>query len=139
VGSTAVPNVTNTGSAFGGGALNTALASDTTSVSTPPVPPHPYPPCPPRGFHGIAIENEFATQTDHINRLKWRVCENRSTTPVVEYLLYRNGKLIARIPGKSPHHYNDHNRRPHKKYVYELVAIGSNGLKSTPARTTVSR
>ena len=140
VGSTAAPSVINIGSAFGGGALNTALASDTTPVSTTPVPPPPSPPCPPcppRGFQGIAIKNKFATQTDHINRLKWRVGNESSTTHVVEYLLYRNDKLIARIPGKSPHHYNDHNRHPHKKYVYKLVAIGSNGLKSTPVTTTV--
>lgn len=141
VGSTAVPSVTNTGSAFGGGALNTALASDTTPVSTPPPPPPPpphFPPSTPRCFRGIAIENKFATQSDHINRLKWRAGKNRCSTDVVEYHLFRNGELIARIPGNSPHHYNDHNRHPHKKYVYKLVAIGSNGLKSTPAKTTVS-
>lgn len=142
VGSTAAPSVTNTASAFGGGALNTALASDTTPVSTtpipPPPPPPPFPPSPPRCFQGIAIKNKFATQTDHINRLTWKAGNKSSTTHVVEYLLYRNGKLIARIPGKSPHQYDDHNRRPHKKYVYKLVAIGSNDLKSTPVKTTVS-
>jgi uncharacterized repeat protein (TIGR01451 family) len=139
VGSTAAPSVTNTGSAFGGGALNTALASDTTPVSTPlPPPPPPSPPSPPRCFRGIAIENKFATQADYINRLKWKAGKNSSTTHVVSYLLYRNGKLIARIPAKSPHEYDDHNRHPHKKYVYKLVAIGSNDLRSNPVKTTVS-
>ncbi len=131
------PSVTNTGSAFGGGALNTALVSDITSVLTIPVPPPLSPPSPPIYFQGIALKNKFATQTDHINRLKWRAGHESSTTHVVEYLLYRNGKLIARIPAKSCHHYNDHNPHPHRKYVYKLIAIGSNGLKSKPVTTTV--
>jgi len=87
------------------------------------------PGAPPSHFTAHVIKNKFATQTDIIHKLRWRP----STDPtVVEYRIFRNGKLIAVIPAGKPSVYLDHNRRKHERDIYTLIAVNSSGIESAP-------
>jgi len=91
-------------------------------------------PVSPSHFAGKIIENKFATQTDIIHRLKWIPSSDPS---VVEYQLFRNGKLIAVIPASGPFIYLDHNRREHVPDTYILIAITASGVQSLPVIAVV--
>jgi len=91
-------------------------------------------PTPPSHFVGRVVENKFATQTEYIHQLKWIPSSDPS---VVEYQLFRNGKLIAVIPASGPFVYLDHNRRKHRQDVYTLIAVSSSGLQSLPVTNVV--
>jgi len=91
-------------------------------------------PLPPSNFAGKSIKNQFATQTEYINRLKWTPSPDPS---VATYQLYRNGRLIAVIPANGPFVYSDHNRRKHSTDVYTLIAVSADGTQSPPVMVTV--
>lgn len=92
------------------------------------------PPGPPSNFIGKRIVNSFLTQKDYLARLTW----NPSQDPlVVNYLLYRNGQLIATIPASGPYSYTDYNRKKNQKDVYTLKTVNANGVQSTPSLTVV--
>jgi YVTN family beta-propeller protein len=89
---------------------------------------------PPTHFVGFVIKNKFLTQTDYIHKLRW----TPSTDPAItEYLLYRNGTLIAIIPATGPFVYLDHNRSKHKPDTYMLIAVDQNGIQSQPVTVVV--
>lgn len=91
-------------------------------------------PSPPTNFSGKLIKEEFATHTDYIIRLTW----TPSTDPnVIGYKLFRNGVLIATIPGSGPFKYEE--CKKHKKDTYTLIAFDAQGFESIPVTTTVSK
>ncbi len=83
----------------------------------------------PSNFRGKRVNDHFATQKDLINVLKWNPGKNSLIT---RYYLYRNGKLIAKIPAHGPYRYHDHNRHPRQKDTYELWSTIEGQFQSIP-------
>lgn len=92
----------------------------------------------PTNFRGKQIEEEFATQKDIINVLRWD--PPAVGTDIVTYRLYRDSALtdlIAEIPATHKLEYLDHNRHKHVLYTYFLVAVDGAGLVSPVAGISV--
>lgn len=124
VGSSAASMVTNTVTASGGGSATTASVTDVATFLLPPT-----------NFTATKKKCINLSQTDLVNHLSW----TPSISPgVVEYLLYRNGTLIAIIPGSGPYYYNDHNRHKNQIDVYTLIAADAAGHLSTSVTVTVN-
>lgn len=85
----------------------------------------------PSFFNGQVLKNKFLTATDRIHQLTWGASPNPS---IVQYRLYRNGKLInTQAASRKPiYSYQDHDRSKRVNDVYKLIAISSNGHESTP-------
>ena len=86
------------------------------------------------GFTGHRCKNKFAAQTEYVSMLSW---EPSSDPTVVNYLLFRNGILIAVIPADHPLRFNDHDRFKNKVDIYQLIAVDASGLQSPPSIITV--
>lgn len=91
-------------------------------------------PSAPTNFSGKLVKEEFATHTDFIIILTWTPSSDPN---VIGYKLFRNGVLIAIIPGSGPFSYVD--CKKHKNDTYTLIAFDAQGLESTPVTTTVSK
>lgn len=76
----------------------------------------------PLNFHGSRGKDEFSTQTDFFNTLKW---EASPSATVIEYRLFEDGVEIATIPSTGPLEIVLHNRNPKHTYVYTLEAVSS--------------
>lgn len=92
-------------------------------------------PSPPSHFKGKAAKNVFLSQTDYINRLKWKASSDAS---VVGYQITRNGHVIAKLPATALC-YEDHNRRKKGTDTYLLQAFNSQGALSESVRLVMKR
>jgi len=88
---------------------------------------------PPVNLTGSVLKNRFLTQKDRINHLQW---QPSLTTGIAAYYVFRNGKLIAKIPSTAPLMYNDHNRGK-KPDVYSVTAVTADGIESNPVTITL--
>lgn len=86
-------------------------------------------PLPPASFSGAAIQNEFLTQIDRINKLFWTASPDPT---VVGYHIYRGTTLIATVPASGPFIYLDHNQRKNVTVIYTIRSFKSNGVESSP-------
>ena len=68
---------------------------------------------------GEAKKDQFLTQTDLYNQIRWEAPEN--TTPS-SYEIFRDGELIATLPGNQTV-YLDHNRNKNETSTYLVVAL----------------
>lgn len=84
---------------------------------------------PPASIDGAVCK----TPIDRINIITFTPSPS---TVVVSYELSRNGRLIAIIPASGPFIYFDNNRCKNVTDVYSLVAVGPDGLVSTPVTVT---
>lgn len=105
------------------------VGDNPTDIATTPGPA----PSAPTNFRGESLKNNFCVASEFYNQLTWTTT---STTPFTNYLLYRNGSLIATLSSEISS-YEDHNRPPHQSDTYSLVALNSFEKKSTPATTVV--
>jgi streptogramin lyase len=87
----------------------------------PSVVPPPGPTPAPTGFTGNSIRNKSEVQVDNINELSWD-----AEPDITEFLLFRNGVLIAALPSTATS-YSDHNRNRDNHDTYTLFAVGTNG------------
>lgn len=92
-------------------------------------------PPPPSSFKGKTIKNRFLTQTDIVNILKWN--SPAESSEIVSYQISRNGAVIAVLPASNPNVYNDSNRKKNTTYIYTIVSVNADGLKSTPLSITL--
>jgi len=97
----------------------------------PICPPVVVPPSPPTNLKGVRIKDQFALQTDLINRLTWTPSPSAG---VVGYQITRNGQLIATVPSST---YEDHDRKKKEVDVYTVKAVSINGLVSSSVTVTV--
>lgn len=91
-------------------------------------------PMPPAKFEGRVIKDELPTQTDYIHQLVWLPSPDRT---IVEYLIRRNGHVIARISKQGPFVYNDDNRKKWKKDLYAITAVNADGVESPSLTLTL--
>lgn len=85
----------------------------------------------PSNFRGKTVKNEFATQTQFINVLKWDPAPNDL---VVGYRIYEDGVFIMEVPTIRAEVYNI---RPDRTYHYALTAVDANGFESVPLTLTL--
>lgn len=93
---------------------------------------------PPTHLRGRQIKEEFATQTDIINIIKWSP-PTQGETPS-SYRIYRDEaltQLLADIPATAPLKFADHNRHPHIVYTYFVVSVDAKGNVSAPATIAI--
>lgn len=86
-------------------------------------------PLPPSHLRVEVIKNKFATQTEYVHRLTWTPSPSEN---VIEYQIFRNGKKIAKVSGRGPFVFEDHDRKKKEKDIYTIFAVGDNGLLSVP-------
>lgn len=68
------------------------------------------------------------------DRLHWSTNTSAGGTPVVGFVIYKNGRRIAEVDA-SEHHYDVHNVRKGARVVYGVASIDANGVQS--AITTI--
>lgn len=91
---------------------------------------------PPSHFVGKVVKNEFLTDTAYFLKMQW----DRSLAPnILSYEIFKNGKLIAIIPGDGPFDYLKHLHSKHVKGSYTLVATASNGNKNLPVQIVIQK
>src|SRR5262249_43237011 len=95
--------------------------------------PSPNPPSPPSHFRGKVFKNECCKPIEYIHRLSWRPSQDPN---VIEYMLRRNGQVIAKLPAGTSF-FTDHHRKKNKKDHYSLVAVNGSGLESKPVSLTL--
>lgn len=91
-------------------------------------------PSSPTNFRGKVIKDEFLLETTYIIRLTWTPSSDPN---VIGYRLFRNGVLIATIPGGGPFKFEECKR--HKTNTYTLIAFDAEGFESIPITITVSK
>jgi hypothetical protein len=84
---------------------------------------------PPPNFVGKVIKNEFLTETAYFLKMHWNPSP---VSNIVSYQIFKSGKLIETIPGDGPFKFLQPLHSKHVKGTYTLVAIASNGNKSSP-------
>lgn len=83
----------------------------------------------PSQFVGTVEKNEFLTQKTYFLNMQW----DPSLAPNISYYqIFRNGQLIATIPGTGPFDVLQHIGSKNVKDSYTLVATASNGNKNPP-------
>lgn len=82
----------------------------------------------PCDFKATRCAERFPTQTSYFNRLSWSACND--TTCILYYNIYRNGTLIATIPGGATS-FNDPSCRGYA--AYSITAVNLYGFESPPA------
>lgn len=82
----------------------------------------------PCAFIGSQCRERFATQTVYVNNLIWGSC---SSDCILFYNLYRNGVLIATIPGTGPYAFRDVVYK--NRSTYCLTSINIFGVESPPS------
>ncbi len=93
---------------------------------------------PPRHLQGFQKANRFATQTDYVNILTWKV--STEGIPAVAYRIYRDRdltKLVAEISSHQKLCFEDHNRKKNKTYTYYVVSVDQFGNPSEPASVKI--
>lgn len=91
----------------------------------------------PTHLRGRQVKNEFATQTDRVNIIRWSP-PAKGDEPV-SYQIYRDQDLkdlVATIPANEELEFNDHNRKK-RPYTYYIVSVNRFGHHSTPERVVV--
>lgn len=91
-------------------------------------------PLPPAAFSGRVVKDKFLSQTDRIHQLMWTPPNDPT---VINYLLTRNGILIATIPSTQPPVYLDHNRSKRYADVYTLTSENAGGAQSQSLSVTL--
>jgi len=90
----------------------------------------------PSDFVGKIIKNAFLTQEGYFLKMRW----NRSLAPnITNYQLFKNGQLIATIPGEGPFKFLQSLPSKYVKGAYTLVATASNGNKSSPVPLVIHK
>lgn len=90
----------------------------------------------PSEFTGIVIKNEFLTETAYFLNMSWK----QSPAPnITNYQIFKNGKLVATIPGDGPFKFLQPLNSKHVKGSYTLVATASNGNKSSPIPIVINK
>lgn len=92
--------------------------------------PVPVAPC---NLQGNRCHERFATSSFYVNRLTWTACGD--TPCILSYNIYRDGVLIATVPGNVTF-YNDPvcNKRA---ATYTVTAVSVNGVESLPATVVI--
>lgn len=92
---------------------------------------------PPIDLRGNQVKEEFATQTDLINVLRWSPPTSGETP--VSYKIYRDAALTELIGTVPASHltFEDHNRHPHIVYTYFVVSVDAAGQQSPPTEISV--
>lgn len=90
---------------------------------------------PPKHVTGKQETNQFVSQKDVINVLKWRA-PTKGNKPVL-YKIYRDAaltQLIAKVNGSGrAFKYKEHNIKKRKAYTYYIVSVDAFGHVSKPA------
>lgn len=86
-------------------------------------------PPPPSNFNGKVVKNQFLTQTEIANVLRWSPPADSSE--IVSYQISRNGVVIAVVPASDPNVYYDHNRKKNMVYIYSIVSLNDRGTQSS--------
>lgn len=94
-------------------------------------------PFPPQNLRAKRAKNEFLTQTEIVNILKWDAAVE-GPIPVA-YKIYRNASLthLAGVVPANKLTFVDHNRKKGKTYTYYVVAVDEAGNQSTAIKITV--
>lgn len=94
-------------------------------------------PQPPQNLRARRAKNEFLTQTELLNILRWDAATTGEIP--VEYKIYRNASLtlLAGIVPGNELVFVDHNRKKGRTYTYYVVAVDNAGHQSEPAIVTV--
>lgn len=110
-------------------------------VPSPIPPPPPFlGALPPIFLQGIKSSNEFLTQKDLINIIKWEAPIN--TIFPAYYQIFRNASLTdlaGTVLNTQPLEFLDHNRKKNSVTHYYVIAIYPNGSVSVPAQVTVTQ
>ncbi len=85
-------------------------------------------PLPPQGLSGSVINNKFIGQKDRIHELTWVPADDDTIT---NYIITRNGQLLATIPSLGPYTYADHNRNKHSPDTYTVSSMNGAGVQSS--------
>ena len=93
-------------------------------------------PATPKDFTGRIEKNRFATQTDTVHVLTWQDSESPL---IVSYNIYENGRFVKSVLRNAPSKVFFYNRRPHRTYVYRLVAVNTMGRESAPVTVTLPK
>lgn len=91
----------------------------------------------PTHLRGHQVKNEFATQTDRINIIRWSPPADGDIR--IDYQIYRDQDLkdlIATIPANGKLEFRDHNCRK-RSYTYYIVSLNQHGHHSVPESVTV--
>ncbi len=88
---------------------------------------------PPSQINGRKIANQFATQTEYVNVIRW----SASPSPGVKsYHIYRNDVLIEEV--QVPHKkFKDYNRSINQSDFYAIRSVGTNDQESEPITISI--
>ncbi len=87
------------------------------------------PPLPPSNFIGVLKKNKFLNKTEYVLKAKW---DASSSTDVVLYRIYNNGRLVGEILTGSPLVFTTCLDSKKTANNYQIVAVNSDNLESTP-------
>ena len=95
-------------------------------------------PLPPKNLRGKRIKNQFLTQTDLVNVLRWDPPINGAVP--VAYKVYRTNlnRLIGIVGAGRALNFEDHNRSKNITYTYYIVSVDAQDNNSLPASITVT-
>ncbi|MBS0626627.1 MAG: hypothetical protein JSS09_00260, partial [Verrucomicrobia bacterium] len=88
---------------------------------------------PPSHLQGKQKKNDFGLEYELYNELTWK---RSSSSKIVGYFIYRDGKKIAK-GDKGSYIYKDHHRKKGETYLYAIRAFNSEGDESSAAEIVI--